>query len=193
VKFCPQCGASTVALKYCGECGTRLSDFKQIINPPEADKPRSEEPLVRDQPQTPEHSPTPGRSIDQQILNAIGLAALLIIGGVACVLFLSRTEGPVRVDSASTSAPADDGHITEDRFEAVAEVFRREGVRVERDPRARDTVRIYFPASIALNMTKQQAKVIASTTRGRLGDRAIVYVKTDAGDTIAKASPWGLE
>ena len=95
--------------------------------------------------------------------------------------------------TGSEAAADSQEHINDARFQAVKETFERQGVRVERDPRMRDTVRMYFPASVTLELSKLQAKNLASEARARLGTRAIVYIKNLNGDTIAKAAPWGLE
>jgi hypothetical protein len=64
---------------------------------------------------------------------------------------------------------------------------------VERDPKYRDTVRIYIPMVISMQMTKFQAQQMAGMARSRLGERAIVYVKNSSGDTLGKAWMLGLD
>lgn len=97
-------------------------------------------------------------------------------------------------DSTSTSTPAQaedpNKHITDERFQAVAKVFEGQGARVERDPKATDTVRIYVPSSVATGLSESQAKTMASDARSRLASEAIVYIKNEAGDTLGKSTPW---
>jgi hypothetical protein len=116
-------------------------------------------------------------------------------GWAALVLVFLPSCGPPGVDSPSTTASraSDVENITGERFETVRRIFEAQGARVDRDPKMTNTVRIYLPASVAVTMTKLQAQNIASEARGRLGGKAIVYVKNPTGDTLGKAAPWGLE
>lgn len=80
------------------------------------------------------------------------------------------------------------------RFETVSEAFRRQGAQVDAfDPSFPYTMRIYLPSRVAIDMTDGQARELAGLTRTRLHDRAIVYLKSEGGQTLAKASPWGIE
>lgn len=93
-----------------------------------------------------------------------------------------------------TSASANDTkHITKERFEAVRKIFEDQGSRVERDPKATDTVRIYVTESVAAGLSATDAQKMAKDARERLAEEAIVYVKNPNGDTLGKASPWGSQ
>ena len=92
--------------------------------------------------------------------------------------------------SASTEAEDPNKHITEERFQAVAKIFEDQGARVERDPQATDTVRIYVSSSVAAGLSDSQAKTMASDARSKLASEAIVYIKNEAGDTLGKSTPW---
>lgn len=83
-----------------------------------------------------------------------------------------------------------DGNISPEAFDGVKATFEKAGARVERDfttPGGR-TVRIYLPLGVAMDMTEAQAKTLAATTRLKLGDSAVVYIKGPGGNTLGKAS-----
>lgn len=178
--FCPYCAAPVDGLKFCGECG------KQILAPVEQkDLPWSAAVQESQKPETARE-----KEKQQEVKVALyGCLGLFVLMGGCFVWLTNAPREPVSVDSTRV----DSGDITDERFRVVAEVFATQGVRSERDPSARNTVRFRFPASALLGMTKMQAQVVASEARGRLGGNAIVYIQTESGDTIAKASPWGLE
>lgn len=110
---------------------------------------------------------------------------------LACC-FLPNCSSTNRPQETS-SHPDETGNVTDSRFATIREIFEKQGARVERDASATNTVRIYLPLSVAMTISKSQAQNIASETRGRLGERAIVYIKNSSGDTLGKASPWGVE
>lgn len=79
--------------------------------------------------------------------------------------------------------------MTDQTFKAVKEIFEKQGAKVERDmstPKGR-TVRIYLPPKTAISITKEQAETLASYTKSKLGDNAIVYIKGPGGNTLGKA------
>ena len=105
---------------------------------------------------------------------------------ITAVCFLVCCSSSSQHSNSQPSA----GDITDARFDAVQAVLAEQGLRAERDPNARNTVRIYVPFKLAADMTEQQAKTLASMTRSRLGDNAIVYVKDEGGRTIARVTSW---
>ena len=131
------------------------------------------------------------------VRNTIGVLAIITLFVAGYVEWVTDTHPwPVR----STTTPAGDGrtlskdspdkHITDERFRKVREAFEKVGARVERDPTAPDTVRVYLPWSAASDMSERGAKEMARDARDRLGTDAIVYIKTPSGQTIGKAAPW---
>lgn len=96
--------------------------------------------------------------------------------------------------TTNETARADDMSEYRQRFETVAEAFRQQGARVDAlDPSFPYTMRIYLPSRVAMDMTDGQARELAGLTRTRLHENAIVYLKSEGGQTLAKASPWGVE
>lgn len=82
----------------------------------------------------------------------------------------------------------------EARFAAVSKIFTDMGARVDPlDPSVPYTMRAYLPNSVAMDLTERQARELAGMARERLDEKAIVYIKTEAGQTIGKATPWGFE
>lgn len=130
--------------------------------------------------------------------NLAATIVVILLLGVAAVYGLSQLGGeepPIvvgqpKAPSAPVKAtPVEDGSVTDDRFAAVRKIFEAKGVRAERDPQARNTVRLYLPNTVALQTTEVQAKILAASVRERLGSRAIVYVKSEDGVTIGKIGP----
>ena len=121
---------------------------------------------------------------------------VLLIGLVIAVLAAFMTLG-LKVDQPPSSngerKPEGQLDIRAIRFEQVQRIFGGQGARAERDPKATSTVRIFLPLSVAMAMNKLQAQNIASETRSNLWSEAIVYIKTPFGETLAKATPWGVE
>ncbi len=128
--------------------------------------------------------------------------------GIAVAVFLaigssdtsSSTSGPGESHSSSTtdSSPSDSSsgvdEAYKERFAAVAKIFISVGARVDpMDPTTPYTMRAYVPSSLAMEMTPVQAREMAGMARSRLHDRAIVYLKSEGGQQLAKASPWGIE
>jgi hypothetical protein len=122
--------------------------------------------------------------------NSGGLQMRVFFPIAAAMCMAGCSSSPVAGNAEPSRVSADAGAITDERFEAVRKIFEQQGARVERDPSARNTVRIYLPVRTAITMTESQAKQIAGMARSRLGDKAIVYVKNEAGDTLGKATPW---
>lgn len=78
-------------------------------------------------------------------------------------------------------------------WDAVAAVLNSESVTVEAfDPQAPGTMRIVVSGHVARTITDYDARKLVVEARNRLGDKAIVYLKDDAGKTLAKAAPWGV-
>jgi len=99
---------------------------------------------------------------------------------------------PQRVEPSTPKPSTDTGYAQ--RFNDVARIFIDKGASVDPlDPSAPYTMRVYLPSSLAMNMTQVQARELAGMARTRLHDKAIVYIKTEGGQTIAKATPWGFE
>jgi hypothetical protein len=92
--------------------------------------------------------------------------------------------------NTENGASQETGDITGERFTLVKRAFEGQGARVERDFTSYrgQTVRIYLPASVAIDITKTQAETIAATARSQLGGNAIVYIKGPGGNTLGKAS-----
>lgn len=79
------------------------------------------------------------------------------------------------------------------RFDKMSATFRQQGARVDpMDPDYPYTMRVYLPASVSMDMTERQANEMAGMARERLHDKAIVYINTESGQTIGKATPWGF-
>ena len=118
---------------------------------------------------------------------------------VGCIQNPPITESqPVVDDRPSQSKPVEtkpavDSNFAQ-RFNDVAKIFTDKGARVDAwDPSAPYTMRVYLPSSVAVDMTQVQARELAGMARTRLHDDAIVYIKSEGGQTIAKATPWGFE
>ncbi len=135
---------------------------------------------------------------------AVLAVAALIFGSIALARSESQPQpkpempAPVAIDapSARPAPPA----ITEprpsasDRWEQVASVFEKSGLSVEaRDPVAPYTMRVHVPSTLAMDMTAFQARELAASARDRIDAKAIVYIKSEGGQTLAKAAPWGIE
>lgn len=104
----------------------------------------------------------------------------------------STQVDPPKAKPASTATGDYDNGFTE-RFRRVSEIFVKQGASVDPwDPNARWTMRVYFPSNMAMDMSDSQAKEVAAMAQSRLGDNAIVYVKSESGRTLAKAAPWGV-
>ncbi|MBS1702920.1 MAG: hypothetical protein JST12_14745 [Armatimonadetes bacterium] len=81
-----------------------------------------------------------------------------------------------------------------ERWAAVCKVFEDQGLYVEPwDSNAPWTMRVHIPSTIAIDMTPTQARELAGMARSRIGNEAIVYIKSEGGQTLAKAAPWGIE
>lgn len=85
------------------------------------------------------------------------------------------------------------GGIAADRLKAVTEVFAQQGIQVEQDPSEKTTVRVHLPTSIATEITPAEAKEMATIARDRLSIDAVVYIMSPSGQTLAKATPSGVE
>ncbi len=163
-------------------------------------------------------SPPPSPLLDFKNVPDLTPTQNLIITGIAgliCVLILwlviipainrpssVQTQNPepvptVEVPNSAAAAPMparENDSEYRARFAAVANIFIEMGARVDPfDPSHPYTMRAYLPNSVALDITDRQAREIAGMARERLHDRAIVYIKTEAGQTIGKATPWGFE
>lgn len=81
-----------------------------------------------------------------------------------------------------------------DRFAAVSRIFTDLGCRVDPlDPDYPHTMRAYLPSRLAMEMTDRQAREVAGMARSRLHSDAIVYVMSEGGQQLAKATPWGIQ
>ncbi|MBS1723478.1 MAG: hypothetical protein JSS66_11050 [Armatimonadetes bacterium] len=112
-----------------------------------------------------------------------------------------RSPAPANIQSSpATSGTPNQGSGSttlsdyRQRFETVADAFRQQGASVDAfDPQFPYTMRIYLPSRVAMDMTDNQARELAGLTRTKLDDKAIVYLKSEGGQTLAKAAPWGIE
>ena len=76
------------------------------------------------------------------------------------------------------------GDISNESFDEASSFLLGLGLTCVRDPNATNTVRIYLNPTDTV--TKQQALEIVQKTRAILGANAIVYLKDDQGETVAK-------
>jgi hypothetical protein len=72
--------------------------------------------------------------------------------------------------------------------------FESQGAFVEPwDSTARYTMRVHIPSRVAIELTPIAARELAAMARDRLDENAIVYIKSEGGQLLAKAAPWGIE
>ena len=106
----------------------------------------------------------------------------------------SRNSGTT---PGSSSPSTTSGNVSRERWDTIAATLKEQGapyMSVEPyDSTAPNTMRIILSGRIARDMSAYDARRLAATTRSRLGDSAIVYVKDDTGKRLAKAAPWGTE
>lgn len=137
-----------------------------------------------------------------RIMSKSGAVLILLVSVfvLSFVYAMRQSAGPpvvVNAPSVDNSAPrrepiskSEPGAITDQSFSTVAEIVAKAGARAERDPQARNTVRVYVPASVSLTLTEMQAKVLAGRIREQLGSKAIVYIKDESGVTLGKVGPF---
>ena len=138
--------------------------------------------------QPPPQSPSLPKPV---IIGAFAIVSTVVWNWFAGAEYHQNADG--KTGSAGPKATADEGDITDDRFEQVKAATLRAGpgTQIERDPAYQNTVRITLPAG--MYPKKESALALATTARSRLGNNAIVYVQAVDGSTIAKASPMGAE
>jgi hypothetical protein len=134
-------------------------------------------------------------SLRLHILSAIGLAvAVFLAFGSADSDGVGGSSSSSSSSSSSFSSRREITPEYEARFKAVSKVFTELGARVDpMDPSYPYTMRAYLPSRVAMELTDRQAKEIAGMARSRLHEDAIVYVMSEGGQQLAKATPWGIQ
>jgi hypothetical protein len=120
---------------------------------------------------------------------------IAILGGcivLAAIAILSTREQPEKLllpQSGERVMADSDGDMTSVAFDSVKAAFEESGAKVERDYSSRrgQTIRIYLPLKVALEMTESQAATLAAATKAKLGKNAIVYIKGPGGNTLGVA------
>ncbi len=99
---------------------------------------------------------------------------------------------PSNSAKASESEQKDEAFAS--RWRDISKIFEDQGSYVEPwDADAPYTMRVHLPSRVAMDLSSFQAREMAGMARSRLDKRAIVYIKSEGGQTLAKAAPWGIE
>ncbi len=157
-------------------------------------------------------SSAPGKNLSSPYILPTVIGSVLLVLIIAINLSLGRREDSSKADIPSTnvatnitvepsnqvdntpnaqtepnrqSSQADEEFAR--RWSAVQRIFTDQGVSVEPwDRSAPWTMRAYIPSRIAMDVTQTQARELAGMARSRLGENAIVYIKSEGGKHLQK-------